>query len=132
MQLSTLTSIYLEWVEATPSTIPILGYKVYQSAGTNEFSLIFDQSQNPLVREFNATGLETGLLFQFRIAAVYFNGDSEMSPSLVKYSCLLPERPEVPYRVVGDETTITLRWEVPLDDGGCPLTGFNLYRDDGN
>jgi hypothetical protein len=63
---------------------------------------------------------------------VNFNGDSEMSDALIKYSCVLPSQPEVPYRVSGTRTELTLRWVVPSDDGGCPLTGFNLYRDDGN
>jgi hypothetical protein len=34
--------------------------------------------------------------------------------------------------VNGDRTTIDLRWQVPLENGGCNFTGFNLYRDDGN
>jgi hypothetical protein len=25
-----------------------------------------------------------------------------------------------------------LRWQIPQDNGGCNLTGFNLFRDDGN
>jgi len=29
-------------------------------------------------------------------------------------------------------TDLLLRWDVPTDDGGCPLKGFNLFRDDGN
>lgn len=54
-----------------------------------------------------------------------------MSDALVKYSCLLPDEPSVPYRVRGSRTELTLRWQIPASDGGCALTGFNLYRDDG-
>ena len=76
--------------------------------------------------------METGLVYQFKVAAVNFNGDSERSDALTKFSCLLPDTPDVPFRVSGTRTELTLRWSVPTDDGGCPLTGFNLYRDDGN
>jgi len=37
-----------------------------------------------------------------------------------------------PYRISGSRTILKLRWKIPDDNGGCPLTGFNLYRDDGN
>lgn len=64
--------------------------------------------------------------------AVNFNGESQPSDSLVKYACILPEQPSVPVRVGGTRTELDLKWSIPQDNGGCPLTGFNLYRDDGN
>jgi hypothetical protein len=24
-----------------------------------------------------------------------------------------------------------LEWEAPLNDGGCPITGYSVFRDDG-
>jgi len=35
-----------------------------------------------------------------------------------------------PNKVSSDRTDLTLSWLIPTN-GGCPLTGFNLYRDDG-
>ena len=55
-----------------------------------------------------------------------------MSDALVKYSCLLPGVPEAPTRHSGTRTSLTLDWQIPETDGGCPLTGYNLYRDDGD
>jgi len=55
-----------------------------------------------------------------------------MSDALVKYSCLVPGRPEVPKRVSGTRTELVLKWQIPEDDGGCALTGFKLYRDNGD
>ncbi len=54
-----------------------------------------------------------------------------MSEPLLKYSCILPSRPQIPKRVSGSRTDLTLEWQIPASDGGCPLTGFNLYKDDG-
>jgi hypothetical protein len=132
MGKSTQKSIFVEWAESLPSAAPILGYKLYMSAGTSEYEVIYSSLENPLVRQFDVQNLDTGVLYQFKVAAINFNGDSEMSDALTKYSCLLPGTPEVPYRVSGTRTELTLRWSVPADDGGCPLTGFNLYRDDGS
>lgn len=63
MSASTLTSIYVEWSESPATQVPILGYKLYMSAGTSEYELIYSEQQNPLIREFNATGLKTGVLY---------------------------------------------------------------------
>lgn len=38
----------------------------------------------------------------------------------------------MPYRVTGTQTSITLKWQIPADNGGCPITSFSLFRDDGS
>jgi hypothetical protein len=63
MALSTETSIYVEWDESPATQVPILGYKLYISASTSEYELIYEELQNPLIREFNATGLTTGEVY---------------------------------------------------------------------
>lgn len=40
--LSTETSIYVEWAESAPTQTPILGYKLYMSAGTSEYEIIYE------------------------------------------------------------------------------------------
>lgn len=54
-----------------------------------------------------------------------------MSDPLVKYSCAKPDMVSAPVRITGDRTDLMLGWTIPENDGGCPLTGFNLYRDNG-
>jgi hypothetical protein len=54
-----------------------------------------------------------------------------MSDPLVRYSCVEPSMPKPPVRVTGDRTDLLLSWLIPSNDGGCALTGFNLYRDNG-
>jgi len=36
-----------------------------------------------------------------------------------------------PFRLDSTTSSITLGWDEPLDDGGCPVTGFAIFRDDG-
>lgn len=57
--LSTETSIFVEWEETVATQVPILGYKLLMSRGTNEYAVIYE-AQNPLIRSFNATNLITG------------------------------------------------------------------------
>jgi hypothetical protein len=63
---------------------------------------------------------------------VNFNGVSAFSDSLSVHACDFPSQPPAPVRIDGTTTTLFLGWSFPADDGGCPLTGFHLYRDDGN
>lgn len=110
MALSTLTSIYVRWSESSPTQVPILGYKLYMSEGTSEYQLIYSENKNPLIREFNVTNLTTGSFYQFKVAAINFNGDSQLSEPLQKYSCKLPEQPLSPSRISGTRTLLKLRW----------------------
>ena len=93
--------------------VPILGYKLYLSAGTSQYTMIYNNTRNPLITEFEIEGLVTGQVYQITVVAVNFNGDSQMSDPLVRYSCVIPESPKPPVRVNGDRTDLTLSWLIP-------------------
>lgn len=99
------------------------------SSGTSEFSLLFTGSQQILA--FNATNLTTGQKYQFYLKASNFNGDSVPSDILQVYSCLQPAIPSAPTRVTGSRTSLTLQWLPPSSNGGCNITGYSLYSNDG-
>lgn len=90
MDSSSKTSVYVKWSESAETDV--LGYRLYMSEGTSEFAIVYEAS-NALVREFNATGLKSGQVYQFTVTAFNWNGDSQMSDALVKYSCVLPSQP---------------------------------------
>ena len=119
------------WSESADGVIPILGYKLYLSAGTDEYSLVYDGPTNALLREFTVNNLTTGILYQVKVAAVNFNGDSVLSDALQVYSCDFPSQPGPLYRISGTKTSILLGWTPPSDDGGCPVQGYRLLRDTG-
>jgi hypothetical protein len=37
-----------------------------------------------------------------------------------------------PFLIEAETNKITIGWTEPLNNGGCPLTGFRVYRDDGS
>jgi len=61
------------------------------------------------------------------------NGNSLQSDPETIYACDSPSNLSPPQYVSSDRVTkqISLTWNVPQNDGGCPITGFKLYRDDG-
>lgn len=70
-------------------------------------------------------------MYTFRVYAINFNGMSQPSQTASFYVCSAPSdfgRPEV---VNQTNTSITLKWNAPNDNGGCRITSYVVYRDDG-
>ena len=61
-----------------------------------------------------------------------YNGESSLSDPLTVYSCVAPSQPLKPVRLGGTSVSIDIGWSAPSDDGGCPISGYRLFRDDGN
>ena len=57
---STRTSMLIEWSESEATETPIIGYKLYMSEGTDQYEVVYSNSQNALLREYELTGLTTG------------------------------------------------------------------------
>lgn len=132
LPLTTKASIYVDWSESSATDIVVQGYMLYMSDNkTGDFELVYNGSRNSLQRHFEATNLEMGNLYQFKVSAINFNGESELSDELTAHACVAPDPPALLQRVTGDATSITLSWTAPPDDGGCPLTGYQLFRDSG-
>ena len=54
-----------------------------------------------------------------------------MSLPLQTHACQAPQRMKAPTRVSSTTSTFTLQWVQPEDNGGCPVLGYAIYRDDG-
>jgi hypothetical protein len=63
-----------------------------------------------------------------------FNGLSTASGSFTFNACTVPIQMPKPFRIDEGSTTdnIVIGWTQPADDGGCPITGYEIYRDDAN
>lgn len=61
-----------------------------------------------------------------------FNGQSEPSASFTFNACLVPSGMLQPFRIDEGSTTnsLIIGWYQPEDNGGCPITGYSIYRDD--
>lgn len=46
-------------------------------------------------------------------------------------SCVLPSGLAIPTLEAVEEEEYTLAWDLPLSDGGCPITGYVIYSDFG-
>lgn len=63
--------------------------------------------------------------------AINFNGDGPESASFAFYSCTPPSQALAPTRIATTISTMTVGWDDPADNGGCFITGFAVFVDDG-
>ncbi|XP_059156398.1 twitchin-like isoform X4 [Physella acuta] len=76
--------------------------------------------------------LQEGHDYKFRVIAEGPNGDSEPleleNPITAKNPFEKPEPPGKPEVVDRDRTFIEMKWEPPRNDGGAPITGYEVER----
>jgi len=71
-------------------------------------------------------------MYRFKVTAYNFNGEGDFSDELLTYACVAPSDVQKPSRVSSTTTSFTIEWQQPSEDGGCPLTGYAVFRNDGH
>jgi titin len=135
---STETSIAVSWDDMQPDPVldgnSITGYRLYAAREqSNIYSLVYDGTGFPQIRSAIVSGLTRGDLYDFKVSASNFNGEGARSAlALRTHSCVPPTAVKAPVRVAATSsaTVATLRWEGPEATGGCPITGYALFRSD--
>ena len=141
---TTTSSITLTW-SSSSSSIAITGYTVDINDGTSSPSgrvlsssaitgawvEVYDGRGQPGVNSVTISELETGKLYRFRAVSYDSNGPSEYSPVAEFYSCTDPSKPGAPVVQENTLSTMLVTWTAPSDNGGCGITEYELYRNDG-
>lgn len=127
--ISSLTSIAVNWQDVVSTQIATTGYKLFRDGGNNgNYSLIYDGTNKPGLRTYISGNLTTGMYYRFKVLAMNFNGEGPESNEAVIPACLPPSQLNAPIFTSGTTTTINLEWMTPTDLGGCSLKGFKLYQ----
>ncbi len=82
---------------------------------------------------FTHTNITIGGYYNYQILSRNYNGLSQISSKFLFNACVAPSDINKPVRI--DEgsvkNSLLIAWEAPKSDGGCPVLGFHVYRDDG-
>ena len=76
--------------------------------------------------------LVIGDIYNFRITAVNIVGPSNPSSSFSAMAAVKADAPGTPSRKTASETSITIEWTAPSDDGGDSIDNYNVYWDQGS
>jgi hypothetical protein len=139
MEHSSRTSLTLAWSSVTPtlSQSPggdILGYILYATdpeAGNTWVA--FNGTALGLRDQVQATvsNLTMGQSYTFQVAAHSHNGEGTRSAAFEFWSCILSTGFAAPTRTGSSALTMALTWTTPTDTGGCAITGYAVFMDDG-
>lgn len=133
--LSSKTSATLTWDLAADVNAPagaIRGYRLYMidPSAHNEEVLIWDGNGLAQLNLRTVSGLTTGNEYRFSVAAINFNGEGTRSSWLSVHACNAPSSVPKPLLVSSTSSQMIISWGSVQDTGGCPITGFAVYRDD--
>jgi len=99
--------------------LPVTSYKVYRNGAfvnTTSSPAYVDQ------------GLAAWTLFTYKISAVNAVGEGAQSLAGSSYAASAPSMPRSVQAFAAGPGKLTVTWQVPVTNGGKPITGYNLYR----
>ena len=95
----------------------------------NKWVTVYDAKYNQDALSYTMYGLTTCERYSFRVSSVDFNGMSIPSAVKTVYACGIPSDFAAPTFVQSDKTSIKLKWLPPLNNGGCDIYDYGVYRD---
>lgn len=122
-------NVTISWnAPASDGGTPITGYAIYgANAGENESLL----AQVGDVRAFVDAGLPNGQLRHYRVAATNLAGTGARSDEASATTFAPPAAPTTLTASAGPGAgEISLSWSAPANDGGTPVTGYEILRGD--
>lgn len=131
----TKSQIVVTWDQVADGIMPggeIRGYFLYMANGSaGSYYMVYNGTDRPLVRTWVLSNLTPGEIYRFKVSALTFNAEGQLSTELHTYSCIKPSLMAAPLRVTSTAASMTLAWSAPSDDGGCTITGYAVFRNDG-
>ncbi|MEM3493577.1 MAG: NosD domain-containing protein, partial [Thermoplasmata archaeon] len=116
--------VFLEWKEPFYSGVSdITHYNIYRATEPEAWEHIGNSS----ALNYTDRNVRNGITYYYYVTAVNSNGESRKSNIV---NATPGEYPGVPENVsaIGFENKIVLRWQLPADSGGLPVTGYEIYR----
>jgi hypothetical protein len=102
---------------------PLLDYRVWYTVQGGEFTVLLEQTTDTT---FVATGLTTGISYEFKVQARNAFGYSDFSNSVLILVASVPSKPSAPVTTWSDANDqITVSWTAP-NNNGAPILSYQI------
>ena len=132
-------NVVLRWEPPEdPGVYTVTGYRIQWRSGTTWSGMGPEWQYYPLSEwsnitvdgltlSYNHTGLLHGYTYHYQIAALHTGGEGELSEDVKAIPMVPPSMPVnlTAYRSAG---RVIINWTPSIDDGGCRLTAYMVYR----
>jgi hypothetical protein len=95
------------------------------------FTEIWNGRGRPEITTYTLATVNTGQWYKFRLRQFNLNGASPYSEIYMTFACVLPSKPQTPTWATSNATSISIMWGPPVENGGCRITYYKVYRDSG-
>ncbi len=103
----------------------VLGYRIYKGVTNTSFTLLTELSSSTSF--YRDSDVKNGEVYYYRIAAFNIAGEGPSSAILVASPGTVPGK-ITRISIEGRLHSIYLTWELPSDNGGREIIGYNIYR----
>jgi len=130
VESSTRDTCTVSWPAVTPPTGTIIeGYVLLINDGLDGdiFTQAYNGKFNPSKLSANLTNLAARRNYKIKGVAINKAGQGSESLEVTCFTAAAPGQPGRPVYVGSTSTTITVQWEPVFEDGGSPVTEYQLY-----
>lgn len=121
-------SVRLTWEAPTwDGGRPVVGYSVYGISGEMQVQLLAELAADELTYE--QTDLVNGRVYLYAVKAHTVAGDSELGEMVEGIPVGAPSAP-LGLLAFWMDGHVYITWSAPQDDGGSPVLGYRLHRED--
>ena len=119
------TQIFLIWDTPVNAT-GITGYQIEYKTGSNSYSVL---SLTGNLTTYLNTGLVANTTYTYRVSAISSAGIGNSSNEATATTLSTPSAPRNLSATVISSSQIDLIWNAPSNNGGTPITGYKILRD---
>jgi fibronectin type 3 domain-containing protein len=106
----------------------ILAYKIYLDDGSgNQASMVYNTQQKSLTNTAVVPNLITGHVYTIFVTAINELGESTASNEQIVHAGVEPSQIQYLEWETSTTTSVTVRWQLPLENGGLELQYFTVY-----
>ncbi len=117
--------VILNWTEPSyDGGLPVSNYRIYRGTVSDGEEFLTEVDN---VLDYTDLNVANGQTYYYRVSAVNEKGEGLLSNEANATPAWVPGPPRWLAATPGDESVI-LAWSAPADDGGAPITSYNIFR----